>query len=135
MPTAPTVRFRLDFANQCSIGIGKIELLERIAIAGSLSQAARDMHLSYRRAWLLLEDMRLHFDQPVVKSNTGGQGGGGAELTEFGHRLIAVYRDLDSQIQRLAQQSLSDLGDHTQLSPAKQIVHAPSLKRKIAADV
>ncbi len=109
-------------------------LLERIAVAGSLSQAARDMHMSYRRAWLLVEDMKLHFDQPVVKSIAGGHGGGGAELTEFGNRLIAAYRDLESQIQRLAQQNLSDLGGHTKSHRAKQTVHATSLKRKIVAD-
>jgi molybdate transport system regulatory protein len=134
MPKAPTVRFRLDFANQCSIGVGKIELLERIAVAGSLSQAARDMHMSYRRAWLLAEDMKLHFDQPVIRSTAGGHGGGGAELTEFGNRLIAAYRDLESQIHRLAQQSLSDLGGHAKPARAKQIVRGRSLKRKITAD-
>jgi molybdate transport system regulatory protein len=134
MPKAPLVRFRLDFADQCSIGLGKIELLERIAAAGSLSQAARDMHMSYRRAWLLVEDMKLHFDQPVVSSTAGGTGGGGAELTEFGTRLITAYRDLESQIQRLAQQTLKDLGGHAKPRRTKQIVHATSLKRRIAAD-
>jgi molybdate transport system regulatory protein len=134
MPTAPTVRFRLDFADQCSIGVGKIELLERIGVAGSLSQAARDMRMSYRRAWLLLEDMKQHFEQSVVSSTAGGSGGGGAELTEFGHQVIAAYRNLETQIQRLAQHSLRDLGGHTKPRRAKQAVHVTSLKRKIAAD-
>ena len=133
MPTAPIVRFRLDFTDQCSIGVGKIQLLERIAVAGSLSQAARDMHMSYRRAWLLVEDMKLHFDQPVVNSIAGGHGGGGAELTEFGHRLISAYRTLESEIQCLAERHLTDLGDHAQ-PVAKQIIHPPSLSRKVTAD-
>jgi hypothetical protein len=48
--------------------------------------------------------------------------------------LIAAYRDLESQIQRLAQQSLKDLGGHTKPRRAKQTAHVTSLKRKIAAD-
>ena len=56
MPT-PVVRFRIDFANACYIGPGKIDLLEGIQKSGSLSQAARDLGMSYRRAWLLVEEL------------------------------------------------------------------------------
>ncbi len=67
-----TVRFRVDFGGGCSVGIGKIELLEGIARSGSLSKAARAMRMSYRRAWLLLEDMNVSFDQPVAHATVGG---------------------------------------------------------------
>ena len=133
MPKALTVRFRLDFDDRCSVGVGKIELLERIALAGSISQAARDMHMSYRRAWLLIEDMKLNFDRPVVRSISGGHGGGGAELTEFGERLIAAYRSLEAQIQSLAADCLSELSSHTRGARSKQTVHATTLKRKVSA--
>jgi molybdate transport system regulatory protein len=56
-----TVRFRVDFDRHCSVGIGKIELLEGIARSGSLSEAARRMRMSYRRAWLLLADLNTSF--------------------------------------------------------------------------
>jgi molybdate transport system regulatory protein len=65
VPSTLTVRFRVDFGSRCSVGVGKIELLEGIARTGSLSQAAREMRMSYRRAWLLLEDMNVSFDQPT----------------------------------------------------------------------
>jgi molybdate transport system regulatory protein len=76
------VRFRVDFGSGCSIGIGKIELLEGISRNGSLSEAARQMRMSYRRAWLLLADLNASFDQPVAQASTGGRGGGGAVLAK-----------------------------------------------------
>src|SRR6202023_478207 len=93
---ALTVRFRVDFGNRCSVGVGKIELLEGIARTGSLSQAAREMRMSYRRAWLLLEEMNVSFDQPVAHASVGGRGGGGVVLTAFGTRLVEGYRRLET---------------------------------------
>jgi molybdate transport system regulatory protein len=84
MKRALTVRFRVDFDNDHSIGVGKIVLLEGVARTGSLSRAARDLDMSYRRAWLFVEDVKLSFDQPVVESSAGGSHGGGALLTDFG---------------------------------------------------
>jgi molybdate transport system regulatory protein len=130
MKKSLTVRFRVDFANDRSIGIGKIELLETIARSGSLSQAARDLGMSYRRAWLLVEDMKLSFDRPVVMSSTGGPNGGGATLTDFGERLIARYRKLESDVQRLARTSLRDIAGHTTSRP-KQDGNVTSINRKL----
>jgi molybdate transport system regulatory protein len=104
------VRIRVDFGSRCSVGIGKIELLEAIARTGSLSQAARDMGMSYRRAWLLLADLNDSFDQRVAETMTGGSGGGGAVLTPFGERLIAGYRKLESSLKPLAERCLDEVG-------------------------
>jgi molybdate transport system regulatory protein len=130
MAKALTVRFRVDFGNERSIGVGKIELLEYIARTGSLSQAARDLGMSYRRAWLLVEDMKLSFDQPVVRSSAGGANGGGAALTDFGERLLARYRTLESEIQSLARTSLWDIAVHT-ASRSSEDVHVTSIKRRL----
>jgi molybdate transport system regulatory protein len=130
MPDAPKVRFRVDFGSQCSIGVGKIELLEAIARSGSLSEAARQMRMSYRRAWLLLADLNASFDQPVVHTSAGGRGGGGAVLTAFGARLVAGYRKLDSCVQPLAQSCLSELGKRVVVTRAKKPIHPSSLRRK-----
>jgi molybdate transport system regulatory protein len=62
--TASSIRFRVDFEGQCSVGLGKIALLEGIARTGSVSQAAREMDMSYRRAWLLVDSLNHGFDQP-----------------------------------------------------------------------
>lgn len=123
----------MDFDNDRSIGVGKIELLEYIASTGSLSQAARDLGMSYRRAWLLLEDMKLSFDQPVVRSSTGGPNGGGATLTDFGKQLIARYRKLESEMQSLARTTLREIAAHTSRKP-RQDVRVTSIKRRLPVD-
>jgi molybdate transport system regulatory protein len=107
---ALTLRFRVDFGSGCSVGIGKIELLEGIARCGSLSQAAREMRMSYRRAWLLLEDLNASFKRPVAHASVGGRGGGGVVLTPFGKRLVAGYRRLESRLRPLARGCLGDVG-------------------------
>jgi molybdate transport system regulatory protein len=89
------VRLRIDLAPGSSIGPGKIALLEHIEASGSLSKAARELGMSYRRAWLLLDDLNHALGEPVSTASVGGAGGGGARLTEYGRRLIAAYRDVE----------------------------------------
>jgi molybdate transport system regulatory protein len=130
---ALTVRFRVDFGNRCSIGVGKIELLEGIARTGSISQAAREMRMSYRRAWLLLEDMNVSFDQPVARASVGGRGGGGVVLTPFGSGLVAGYRRLESSLRPLADACMEDIGRHIKVAASKRTARSASIKRKSAA--
>jgi molybdate transport system regulatory protein len=131
------VRFRVDFGGGRSIGIGKIELLEGIASRGSLSEAARQMRMSYRRAWLLLADLNASFDQSVARATTGGRGGGGAVLTPFGELLIAGYRKMEAGLQPLAEASFQDLSRRVNAGPAKtrgakRAVPVASIRRKAA---
>jgi molybdate transport system regulatory protein len=101
MPT-PAVRFRVEFGRDEAIGPGKIALLEQIGRGGSLSQAARDLNMSYRRAWQLLDSLNGCFIERVALTAKGGRGGGGATLTPFGRQLIRVYREFDAEIQARA---------------------------------
>jgi molybdate transport system regulatory protein len=96
------VRIRVDFDSGASIGPGKVALLEQIAAHGSLSQAARVLGLSYRRAWLLLDDINHSFAEPVVVTATGGRRGGGAQLTPFGQELVTRYREFEQATERQA---------------------------------
>jgi molybdate transport system regulatory protein len=89
------IRLRIDFGRTCSVGPGKIVLLEQIARTGSLSQAARELGMSYRRAWQLLDDLNHSFNEAVATAGVGGAGGGGVQLTAFGEELIAAYRDVE----------------------------------------
>lgn len=100
--THPVVRFRVDFAAPCSVGPGKVALLEGIERAGSLSQAARELGMSYRRAWLLLASLNTAFREPVVVTVTGGRGGGGAQLTPFGRELVTLFRAFERDTQARA---------------------------------
>jgi molybdate transport system regulatory protein len=109
---AVKIRFRVDLDSRCSVGIGKIELLEGVARTGSISQAAREMQMSYRRAWLLLNDVNVGFDRPVVRASPGGRRGGGAILTDFGKSLVAAYRELETEIHSLAASRLRSLSRH-----------------------
>jgi len=104
--TTPVVRFRIDFAADSSVGPGKIELLEAIRAHGSLSQAARSLGMSYRRAWLLVESLNSYFREPVTRATTGGKGGGGVTITTFGESLIKSYRELSDDIAMAAARRL-----------------------------
>jgi molybdate transport system regulatory protein len=99
---APVVRFRIDFLEHSSIGPGKVRLLEAIRDCGSLSQGARDLGMSYRRAWLLVESLKQSFREPVTVASTGGKDGGGMRVTEFGDALIKNYRELERDFATLA---------------------------------
>lgn len=109
---SPEIRFRIDFDDDCSIGIGKIRLLESIGQSGSLSHAARAIGMSYRRAWLLIDSMNGEFDCPVVSATVGGSGGGGAKLTAFGRELIGAYRTLEARVAALTVEHMGGLAVH-----------------------
>lgn len=109
---SPGIRFRVDFRDQCSVGIGKITLLEAIARTGSLSQAARDIGMSYRRAWLLIDSMNTDFDTAVTSATAGGSGGGGAQLTPFGRELIQAYRELEGRLLSLTVKHMGKIDAH-----------------------
>ena len=88
---------RVDFGSDRALGPGKIRLLEAIGKTGSISQAGRSLDMSYRRAWLLVDDLNHCFREPVVTTQPGGAQGGGAALTPFGLDLIAKYRSIETQ--------------------------------------
>jgi molybdate transport system regulatory protein len=109
--TKPTVRFRVDFATLCCVGPGKIALLEAIQRTGSLSQAARDLGMSYRRGWLLLSSLNASFREPIVVTATGGRGGGGARVTAFGRELISCYREFEHDAQARAVRAFKGIAE------------------------
>ena len=95
----PRFRLRLVFTPGEMLGPGKAELLERIAQTGSIAAAGREMGMSYKRAWQLVETMNAMFRDPLVESTRGGAKGGGAVVTDAGHTVLAEFRALEDVAQ------------------------------------
>lgn len=90
-------RIRVYRGREIVLGPGKAELLAHIAETGSLNRAARRMKMSYMRAWSLVQVMNSAYRRPLVKAERGGSGGGGAELTDDGRRVLALYRKMEKK--------------------------------------
>lgn len=96
------LRVRVWLGEDIAIGPGKADLLDAIAAEGSISAAARRLGMSYRRAWLLVETMNRAFATPLVRAQTGGPRGGGAEVTALGRDVLARYRALQQAVAEAA---------------------------------
>ena len=94
---ASRLTLRIDLGPGQSVGPGKIRLLEAVAESGSISSAGRALGMSYRRAWMLIEQMNLSFRRKVVTTQLGGTHGGGAVLTPFGRELVKRYRAIEDK--------------------------------------
>ena len=91
----PSLSLRINLDPDGRIGPGKIELLEQIAAFGSISAGARQMEMSYKHAWDLVEEMNQLFGKPLVAAQTGGKRGGGAQLTQTGLSVVSRYRAIE----------------------------------------
>ena len=100
---------RIDFGADHAIGPGKIRLLEAIGKFGSISQAGRSLGMSYRRAWVLVDELNRCFSDPVVSASPGGARGGGATLTPFGRDVITEYRRIESRATLAAKSGMRHL--------------------------
>jgi molybdate transport system regulatory protein len=121
---SPQLRIRVDLSPECSIGPGKVALLEAIGREGSLSVAARSIDMSYRRAWNLLDDLNQSFAQAVVSTSTGGIQGGGAQLTDFGRELVKAFRALERAALPLAR-------SHLRRFPAARTRRATAVRKPV----
>jgi molybdate transport system regulatory protein len=125
-----TVRFRLDVSPACSIGPGKIALLQGIQESGSLRRAAHQLGMSYRRAWLLVDGLNRSFNTPVTHASVGGKGGGGVKLTELGEDLLRRYGVLSRKFDNLARREFKAVanGAARQQEQAARIPRRPVSK-------
>jgi len=104
-----SLRIRIRFDGDHSLGPGKAQLLEAVAEHGSISAAARAMGMAYRHAWELIDDLNQCFREPVVTTVAGGRSGGGAALTPFGADLLARFRAMEEAAQRAVARDLAAL--------------------------
>jgi molybdate transport system regulatory protein len=84
-------RVWIDGPEGTFIGYGRVVLLERIKVHGSITRAAKSMQMAYRHAWDLVDSMNRQAKEPFVELATGGKGGGGARVTDAGERAIKLF--------------------------------------------
>lgn len=111
------VVLRVEFDDEHYIGPGRVRLLELIGELGSISQAAKAMEMSYKRAWYLLEAFGACFDAPLVVRQMGGKGGGSAQLTEFGAEVVRSYRAMEQIGHAAMAKEISALSRHLARTP------------------
>ena len=108
----PGVRFHIRdrrHKSEPAIGPGKIALLEAIASTGSITAAAKLLGMSYRRAWLLVEETNRCLVRPAVQTVAGGKRGGGTSLTRAGVELVQRYRTVERQTSSAVTRQLRSL--------------------------
>lgn len=93
------ISIKRDGAN--FLGNAKIELLEAIVREGSLSAAAKTLKISYQHAWNLIDDMNSSAPEPLIIKQRGGANGGGAEISDYGRRVVKDYRMIEAQVAKL----------------------------------
>jgi molybdate transport system regulatory protein len=114
----PGLTLRVLADNFPAMGPGKARLISLIVETGSISAAARTMGMSYRRAWQLVEALNKSFNQPVVLTAVGGRRGGGAEVTEFGKRLVKSYHAMEAKASAAIVKDLQLFSRHLKRQPA-----------------
>lgn len=109
---------RITAGDVVFVGPGKVDLLEAIDATRSITAAAKAMGMSYRRAWILVDEMNTSLAQPVVASATGGEAGGGSALTDAGRRLVELYRRIEAQAARAGAADIASLLRLIEAAPA-----------------
>jgi molybdate transport system regulatory protein len=124
----PTPTLRVDLGSGRALGPGKIRLLEAIGETGSISQAGRKLGMSYRRAWLLVDDINKCFRDVVIEAQPGGAHGGGTTLTTFGQKLVERYRAAEAEALVATKRHFHDL-----VTAPKRVrgSSTPPLKRRV----
>ncbi|GAA3556138.1 winged helix-turn-helix domain-containing protein [Snuella lapsa] len=102
-------RIWIESEGHVFLGEGRIQLLKAIAETGSLSKAAKSLNLSYKKAWHLIDSVNKTAKQPVTINSTGGKGGGGAELTDYGKKLIVLFDDINKNCWSFLDEQLKKL--------------------------
>lgn len=95
-----TGRIWITSNNETLIGLGRFELLSRIEEFGSISKASKDMGMSYKKAWELVNSINNAFKEPIVVGIVGGNNGGGSTLSASGKNLLKIYKEIELENQQ-----------------------------------
>ena len=89
------IKIRIQIGNNFYLGPGKILLLESILIKGSITAAAKELGMSYRKAWSLIKEINQASITKIVNTSTGGKGTGGATISKNGIAFIRSFRKIE----------------------------------------
>lgn len=92
------IRCWIDIDGNKFFGPGPAELLEHIQAEGSIAKAAKEMGMSYKKAWDIIENLNLQANKPLVIPRKGGKRGGGAEVTDTGKQIVSRYHSLTQKL-------------------------------------
>ncbi len=113
------LRLRVVLRPGFALGPGKADLLQAIAETESLTAAAARFGMSYKRGWTLVRELNAAFAGPLVATEKGGAGGGGgAQLTPLGKRILGRYREMERDANQVVAAGIADLRRHLSKSPA-----------------
>lgn len=102
-------RLRIVVGDEIAFGPGKADLLALIAKTGSIGEAARQMDMSYMRAWTLVKTMNGCFKEPLIEAVRGGNKRGGAKLTPSGQQVLKLYQEMERGAAKGAQRAWNGL--------------------------
>ena len=91
-------RIWITGSNGTFLGVGRIALLKEVEKTGSISEAARKLEMSYKKAWESINAMNIEASSPLVLTSSGGRGGGGTDLTPTGKKMILEFENLVAEV-------------------------------------
>ncbi len=94
-------RLLLEKDGTSFLGGKRVELLEAIETCGSINSAAKAVGMSYKGAWDVVDAMNNQSEKPLVVRSTGGRHGGGTQLTEHGRKIVALFREGETEYQNI----------------------------------
>lgn len=100
----PHYNLWLERNGQVVLSKWRIQLLEAIEETGSISAAAEQLEVPYRRAWERLNEMEKGLGVQLVTRQAGGSHGGGAQLTEVGRAYVARFKRFEQGIEQIIAQ-------------------------------
>lgn len=110
---------RITLSESFYIGPGRADLMAFIAETGSISEAAKRMGMSYKRAWGLVQALNEGFGAPLVEASRGGNAQG-ASLTEAGREVLERYRGMQESTRKAIARDVEALGTlHGDMSSRK----------------
>lgn len=98
-----SIRFKiwLEKDGDIIMGLGRDKLLREIGRLGSISKAAKNVGMSYKKAWSFIKAMENRLGVKLIETKRGGKGGGGAFLTDEAKKLLEDFENISQEFERL----------------------------------